>query len=145
MEKKCFKCGQTKNFDEFYKHSRMADGHLGKCKECTKKDVHEHRKKNIERIRAYDRQRGKLPRRIKKCVEYNRKYNKDYPERYAAKILLNNAIRSGRIKRPERCSVCNKKTRICGHHEDYYKPLDVVWVCQVCHKRIHNGNFRNKE
>ena len=45
---------------------------------------------------------------------------------------------SGKIKRPETCSVCGcKPNRIHGHHVNYYKPLDVVWVCSKCHAEIH--------
>ena len=36
--KKCFKCGIAKELSEFYVHPKMGDGHLGKCKSCTKND-----------------------------------------------------------------------------------------------------------
>jgi hypothetical protein len=37
--KKCFKCGKEKPLYEFYKHKHMADGHLNKCKSCTKSEA----------------------------------------------------------------------------------------------------------
>jgi hypothetical protein len=44
MEKKCFKCGEIKSLNDFYKHNGMKDGHLNKCISCTKSDVHSYYK-----------------------------------------------------------------------------------------------------
>ena len=36
----CFKCGRELSIDNFYKHPSMKDGHLNKCIECSKNDIH---------------------------------------------------------------------------------------------------------
>ena len=37
----CFKCNIDKPLSDYYKHKQMGDGHLNKCKDCTKKDTKE--------------------------------------------------------------------------------------------------------
>ena len=67
--KKCFKCEVVKPLTDFYRHPMMADGRVGKCKECNKADVRENRKRKIDYYRAYDRQRAKIPERAKAAAE----------------------------------------------------------------------------
>lgn len=37
--KTCFKCGRSLPLSFFYKHPKMKDGYLNKCKDCLKKDA----------------------------------------------------------------------------------------------------------
>lgn len=134
-EKECFKCKTVKPLTEFYKHSRMADGHLNKCKECTKNDVSKHRDQNLEKIRAYDRERGKLPERIKANVEINRAWRAEDKRRHVAHSIVARSIRSGSLVR-QPCIRCGAEKSV-AHHEDYDKPLEVMWLCQPCHKQRH--------
>ena len=52
MKKKCFKCERTLPVEQFYKHPQMADGRVGKCKECNKADVRGNRKTRQKAVRA---------------------------------------------------------------------------------------------
>lgn len=140
MEKKCFKCGEIKNLSFFYKHSQMADGYVNKCKECNKKDVRENREKKVEYYRDYDKSRGN-----RQDYNYIRNYRNQYPMKYAAHILVNNAVRDGRLSRSTMCETCGSNhDHIHGHHDDYALPLSVRWLCPPCHKKWHNENGDGK-
>lgn len=145
-EKKCFKCGHTKPIDEFYKHPQMADGHLNKCMECTKKDVRKRYEDCHDKIVAYEKKRARLPTRIAARREY-RKNHPDVvahahrearlrnPHKYQAHSAVNNAIRDGRLVR-QPCEVCGQPDTQ-AHHEDYSKPLDIHWLCRKHHLLRH--------
>ena len=113
----------------------MADGHVNKCKECNKKDVTENREKNIERVRSYDRERSKDPKRIKLNVEHNRAWRAADVRRNKAHNAVHWAIKTGKLER-QPCIRCESEKSL-AHHENYDKPLDVVWLCQPCHKKRH--------
>ena len=147
MEKVCRSCGQIKEISEFYKHPKMADGHLNKCKECQKANSREARSKNIERYREHDRNRSNLPHRIEARKQYqksergkeahsraSRLWAKQHPNRRAAHHILSSALRDGKvIELP--CFICGKKAH--AHHPDYDRPLDVIWLCPLHHKEAH--------
>ena len=37
------------------------------------------------------------------------------------------------------CLVCGTKKNLHAHHQDYRKPLCVVWLCVKCHNALHMG------
>ena len=121
--KTCFRCRLSKPVTEFYRHPMMADGHLGKCKDCTKRDVRSNRRKRQDYYAAYDRERGS--RTIAKGQK-----------NAAATSAVARAVREGRlIKEP--CFFCAATESLHAHHIDYTKKLDVVWLCARCHRRLH--------
>jgi hypothetical protein len=132
-KKECRGCGNLLPHDYFYRTSR--GGIAGKCKECTARAVRENRKKKIGYYRAYDRARGNRQDR-----EDTRRYRQLNAQKYKATNAVNNAIRDGKLTKPSTCSECGSTGRIHGHHDDYAKPLEVRWLCPVCHKAWHSEN-----
>ena len=133
--KECFKCKTVKPLEDFYKHSQMADGHLNKCKACTKNDVNTHRSDNLERIREYDRARGKNKERLKHSAAVTKAWRAEDSRRQKAHSAVSNAIKKGTLIRRS-CERCNCEKTV-AHHDDYDFPLDVMWLCQPCHKQRH--------
>lgn len=137
MGKRCFKCGVLKPLTEFYKHRKMLDGHLNKCKGCTKSDASQYRAANIEAARAYDRNRPNKQARSVVQQEYTKEYREKFPNKYKAHVLVNNYLRDGKLLK-EPCEVCSTNECVVAHHDDYAKPLDVRWLCEVHHKEWHS-------
>jgi hypothetical protein len=64
-------------------------------------------------------------------AEYKRKTKQKYPDRDKARALVRWAIKNGTIvKMP--CQICGY-ARSEAHHEDYSKPLDVIFLCRKHH------------
>ncbi|MGI9143639.1 MAG: hypothetical protein ACR2IJ_10675 [Fluviibacter sp.] len=133
--KRCFKCGVEKPVEFFYRHPQMADGHLGKCKDCTKHDVAQNYQARRQQYAEYERNRFQRPERKEKAVGYHRNAALRNPEKAFARHAISNAIRDGRLHRKP-CEVCgNAKSE--GHHPDYSKPLSVMWLCRKHHLEQH--------
>jgi hypothetical protein len=101
--KTCFKCGTEKPRTEFYRHPSMADGLLGKRKDCTKADVTANWHENAAVLRQTDAARRKLKR--------------------AATVAVGNALRDGHLLKAGRCHYCGALEELSAHHWNYYRPL----------------------
>jgi hypothetical protein len=143
--KLCRECKKRKSHLKFYAMPAMADGLMAICKDCHKARM-KHRRMTNPLVQAYDRERAKTPERkararhvMKRWLkEHPEKMNEDrrrFPEAYAAHTLVNNAIKNGRISK-QPCKVCGA-VRVTAHHEDYSRPLDVVWLCPQHHSDLH--------
>jgi hypothetical protein len=135
--KVCRRCNLEKQLTEFYAHAKMLDGHLNICKMCVKLQVKKHRKEN-DHVREYDRSRYKNnPERKRKTDKMVKRWRANNPDGYLAHYTVSNAIRDGRLKRMP-CVICgNLKSE--AHHEDYSKPLEVMWLCSLHHRRYHHA------
>jgi hypothetical protein len=120
--KKCFKCGLLLPLSEFYAHPQMGDGHLNKCKNCAKRDVHENYLKKIEDDAYVEKERAR-GRNKYKMLEYNRIKREKYLD--ASK----NARRDLKIG--------NRSNGIELHHWNYNLPKSVIPLNRRVHKRLH--------
>lgn len=98
-----------------------------------------------ERKLAHRRRWKQLhPERVR---EDTRKARERNPLAAHARNALNWAVRVGKIVPPERCEDCGDapglnargQRLIEAHHEDYSRPLDVEWLCRLCHAGRHRS------
>jgi len=138
MNKSCFKCGENKPLDDFYCHPQMLDGHLNKCKYCTKMDARA--RENILRHNPDWSEREKTRSREKyHRLGYRETYKsnsnkrpdlvnisrKRYPEKYKANLA------SQRLPKYNR----GNQLHHWSYQEEHWK--DVIELSVADHARLH--------
>ena len=139
--KKCFKCNKIKSLDEFYTHSKMADGHINKCKECTKDEVKNKQvilRENNEWV-CKERKRGRMKYyrlyrfTSKAKPEAVKRYFSKYPEKRKA------VIKSQRLISPQE----GLEKHHWSYNEEHLK--NVIWLTKKHHSKLHRFIKYNQE
>jgi len=105
------------------------------AKPANKKARQKYRQADVGKIARQRYQQGTLGRQT--VARGNAKALRDPIQRpkLLARAALKWAVRSGRLRRLP-CAYCGM-AKSEGHHKDYAKPLDVVWLCRPCHRAEH--------
>ena len=152
----CLKCNTEKPVYDFYPAQKS------ECKECTKIRVRNNYRNNIDHYKQYEKERAHLPHRmklrnltnesIKYCVipcnhkafpsmDHRASWIIKNPKKNKASTKINTAIAAGKITKLP-CTWCGTDKNVQGHHPDYSKPLDVIWLCAKHHKAVHHGKIK---
>ena len=124
---------------EYYKHHQMLDGHLNICKECIKKNAMTRRELSPDKLREYELKRRNEANRVAARRKTTKRRRNEVDGYLSAHNAAARAVKAGKLNKPSNCEVCGDDGRIEAHHNDYSKPLEVVWLCVRCHRRIHTG------
>ena len=65
-----------------------------------------------------------------------------YWQKVRAGVAVTKAVKEGRLVRPNHCTKCLITCKPHGHHRDYNKPLEVIWLCPKCHSGEHKGEVK---
>ena len=152
--KQCCTCSTAKASTEFNKHAKNKDGLQPACRACqsvankawrtanpekANANARAWKAENKEHVNAYDREW--YANHKEQYAVYEANYRAKHPDRIKAKSAVNYAIKTGVLTRPDTCSACSKESKVIGHHTSYHPRfhLDVVWLCQSCHKLLHSA------
>lgn len=76
-----------------------------------------------------------------RAVDYQEaiiEWQKAHPEAMKTRKKVWRAVRNGKLIKPNKCTQCKRVTKLSGHHDDYSKPLELLWLCSSCHKLKHS-------
>lgn len=156
-EKVCTNCGEAKPLDAFWLDKNGAQGRQSQCAECLREKQKRHYRKNGPVAREMNRRNADRDRERRRA-QHRKSHHKHRAARNAyskarrdtpkgrARRAVRDAVRRGHLIKPASCERCGQATErrlLHGHHHDYDKPLEVEWLCSICHGKEHRIDSAN--
>ena len=132
-----------------------ADSKYPYCRPCVKIKNKKYRTNNKEKLKLYEDgrylKRAVDPEYLRKSKLQQRKWVENNRDKHTARKLrwrdanrlktkahtaVKDALRRGKLIRLP-CIQCQSTINLEAHHEDYTKPLDIIWMCRPCHVKFH--------
>ena len=120
MSRICTKCKESKKSIEFYPYK-------DRCKKCILADS------SRKNSKTYTGKYFKTKKGKNAVNEASKRAYQNHKEKWIARAKARYAITKGIIIKPKKCEVCELVKPLQGHHEDYSKPLEVIFLCYSCH------------
>lgn len=119
----------------------------------TKQDLFRKTDEGRAVLREQKRNRPVTAQKRARELRHAKKYMAANPVKDSAKRTVRAALLAGYITRPALCENCNTtgvpcrdgRATIHAHHEDYSKPLEVTWLCVLCHAARHRALVREQQ
>jgi len=94
--------------------------------------------KNKRLSKKRDTYKSNSKKYINKVLEIRKKQPLKYISQWKANYYIP-------IPKDTICAICKLNKAVDRHHEDYNKPLDVIFLCRSCHRKEHIKLRRVKE
>lgn len=126
--KVCFKCGRELPLSSFYKHPRMGDGHLNKCKDCTKADVSRDYERNIQNPEWVEKERARGREKYHRLGYVSRPTQRKRIKEKSFKCMKD-------VRRTILSHLSEDKEL---HHWDYNQRYNLIVLDKRLHHRLHS-------
>jgi len=127
---------------EFYaaNRERIRENHrkyYAENRERIRKQQNESKRTDEAREKSRVRQNKYRQKNKKKADGITARWKKRNAHKSAVHSLVCWAIKAKVMHRKENCEECGIYCKTNAHHEDYSKPMEVQWLCRLCHGKKH--------